>query len=112
MTERVESAVLTGPASDARPRPRLGRFIINADFGRFWLGQSLNAVGGRSITLLFPLVAVVGLHASTAQVGLVNAAQYAPVLLLSLYAGGWLAGRPRRRVLVAVNLLSALFLAV
>ena len=97
-------------AAPGRLRRRIRWLAINSDFGRLWFGQALGEVGERSITLLLPLVAVVGLHASTAQVGLVNAAQYAPVLLLSLYAGGWLAGRPRRPVLVGVNLINALFL--
>ncbi len=104
------------PAAAEAPRgplrTRTNRFSINRDFGRYWLGQGLNAVAGRSINLLFPLVAVVSLHASTATVGLVNAAQYAPVLLLSLYAGGWMVGRARRTIMVAANLLSAAFLAL
>jgi len=107
----VQAAAPPRHAAPTRFQQRVLRFTINADFGRLWLGQALGEVGERSITLLLPLVAVVGLHASSAQVGLVNAAQYAPVLLLSLYAGGWLSGRPRRPVLVAANLICALLLA-
>jgi MFS family permease len=99
------------PVSGGALRRGFAWFGINAAFGRFWLGQALGEVAERSIALLFPLVAVVTLHASTAQVGLVNAAQYVPMLLFSLYAGGWLAGRSRRSVLITVNILSAVLLA-
>ncbi|MGH6657710.1 MAG: MFS transporter [Actinocrinis sp.] len=116
-TAHLDSAAVLAPplppsTPGARLRAGVSRFSINRDFGRYWFGQSLNAVAGRSINLLFPLVAVVSLHASTAAVGLVNAAQYAPVLLLSLYAGGWMVGKARRPIMVAANLLSAAFLAV
>jgi predicted MFS family arabinose efflux permease len=110
-TRREEPTVLPGTVPAGRLRRRLARIAINGDFGRFWAGQALGEFAERSIVLLFPLIAVVSLHADTAAVGLLNAAQYAPVLLLSLYAGGWLAGRPRRRVLITTNLISALLLA-
>src|SRR5487761_1674129 len=51
-----------------------------------------------------PLVAVLTLNATVAEVGVLNALRFVPVLLLSLLAGVWLDRRRRRPVLIACAL--------
>lgn len=82
--------------------PGLGR-----DFGWFWTAQGTSAVGGQISELAVPLLAVVTLHASAAQVGLLGVARWAPFLVLALPLGV-LADRCRRRpVLVTADIARA-----
>lgn len=69
------------------------------DFNKLWLGQGISSVGSQVTLLALPLTAVLYLHASTAQVGLLSAAG------LLAYSGpsllfGVLADRMRRRPLM------------
>ncbi|GHO70487.1 MFS transporter [Ktedonobacter sp. SOSP1-52] len=50
--------------------------------------------------LALQLTAVLTLHANAAQLGLLGAAEYAPLLLLSLFAGVWVDRLPRRLLLL------------
>ncbi|MDQ3823734.1 MAG: MFS transporter [Actinomycetota bacterium] len=93
-------------ASEAPPLRRQPEFL------KLWAGQTIS-VFGDAITLLgLPLVAVLTLDASAAQMGLLTAAGLAPHLLLSLFAGVWIDRRARRRrLLVAADLGRAALLA-
>ena len=65
------------------------------------LGESAHTISlfGDQISLLtIPLVAVLALDASTAQMGYLTAAGWLPHLLFSLHAGAWVDRRGRRRV--------------
>jgi MFS family permease len=69
------------------------------DFNKLWLGQGISSVGSQVTLLALPLTAVLYLHASTGQVGLLSAAG------LLAYSGpsllfGVLADRVRRRPLM------------
>jgi MFS family permease len=71
----------------------------HADFNKLWLGQGISSVGSQVTLLALPLTAVLYLHASTAQVGLLSAAG------LLAYSGpsllfGVMADRMRRRPLM------------
>src|ERR1700733_2343440 len=44
------------------------------DFNKLWLGQGISSVGSQVTLLALPLTAVLYLHASTIQVGLLSAA--------------------------------------
>jgi MFS family permease len=71
----------------------------HSDFNKLWLGQGISAVGSQVTLLALPLTAVLYLHASTFQVGLLSAAG------LLAYSGpsllfGVLADRMRRRPLM------------
>ncbi len=93
-------------------RRRGAALAITPDFARFWLGQAVGNLAGKSITLLIPLVAVVALDVGPSEVGLLNAAQFVPLLIFTLFAGAWLSGRPHRPTLITVNAVNALLLAV
>lgn len=78
-------------------------FLVNADFGRFWSALTLSEVGARGISLVFPLVAVLTFGASPSAVGYLNAAQFAPALVVPLLAGVYLDRRARRPSLLLVH---------
>ena len=80
-------------------------------FRTFWIGETLSQFGDRISELALPLIAVVLLEASAAEVGLLTAAVWAPNLL-SLLVGSWVDQRPKKRpLLIGADLARALVLA-
>jgi MFS family permease len=81
-------------------------------FRRYWSAQTVSFFGDQISMLALPLLAVLVLHASPAQMGYLTAAGLAPNLILSLYAGVWLDRRRHRRyVMIAADLARALLVA-
>jgi MFS family permease len=90
--------------------PRLLR--ENANFRRYFIGQSISLFGDQVSLIALPLTAVLALHASAAQMGALTTAYLVPNLLLSLHAGVWVDRRGRRRqTMLAADLLRALLTA-
>ncbi len=81
------------------------------EFMKFWSGQSASLLGSQFSLLALPLTAVLVLHASPGQMGLLGASLAAPGLFFGLVAGVWLDRTRRRPVLVIANTLSAVILA-
>jgi MFS family permease len=75
--------------------PRLLR--ENANFRRYFIGQSISLFGDQVSLIALPLTAVLVLHASAAQMGALTTVYLVPNLLLSLHAGVWVDRRGRRR---------------
>lgn len=99
--EQIANAPAPQPAAvDKRPR---GVFA-NTDFAKLWVGESISLIGTQVTQFTMPLVAVLTLNATVAEVGVLNALRFVPVLLLSLLAGVWLDRRRRRPVLIACAL--------
>jgi MFS family permease len=96
--------------SAARRRPA-GGLLRTRNFGLFWVGESVSGFGSAITTVALPLVAVSTLHASTGVVALLTAASWLPWLLIGLPAGTWVDRWPRRRTLLAADLVSAAVLA-
>jgi MFS family permease len=85
-------------------RPRIPRLIrTNANFRRYFIGQSVSLLGDQVSIIALPLTAVLALHASAAQMGALTTAYLLPNLILSLHAGVWVdrSGRRRQVMLVA-----------
>jgi MFS family permease len=81
-------------------------------FLRFWSAQAVSVFGDQVSALAIPLTAVLVLHASAFEVGLLTSMAWLPHLLLSLPAGLWIDARPHRRlVMIAADLLRAAALA-
>ncbi|MEV4707317.1 MFS transporter [Actinoplanes sp. NPDC049316] len=76
----------------------------NPDFVKVWGGETVSLMGSQITDLALPLVAILTLHASAFEVGLLNVARYAPFVLLTLFAGVWFDRRRRRPTLIAANL--------
>jgi len=79
------------------------------DQSLYWWGQTTSAFGSAFSAVALPVIAVVYLGASPAQMGLISAAAIVPMLLFSLPAGA-LADRIRRprRTLMTLDSVSAL----
>ena len=74
-------------------------------FRRFWLGQTVSLLGDQVSLIALPLVAVLTLDATAAQMGYLVAAELAPNLLFSLHAGAWADQRERKRqIMIATDL--------
>src|SRR4029453_16978663 len=82
----------------ARPReeapPPLTRQPL---FLRYWAGQTISVFGDQISALAIPLTAVLALHASALEVGILTALAWLPHLLFSLPAGVWIDRRAHRR---------------
>jgi MFS family permease len=81
------------------------------DFVLLWAGQSVSELGSSVTYVAFPLVAVVLLHASAIEVGLVTAATSIAWLAIGLPAGVWVDRLPRRALLVGTDAGRALLMA-
>jgi MFS family permease len=98
------------PAADKRPR-RTG-VMHNPDFVKLWSGETVSLTGTAITQFALPLVAILTLKATVFQVGLLNATRYAPVVVLSLFAGVWLDRRRRRPILVSCSLANAVLVGL
>ena len=73
------------------------------NFWLLWSSQSVSLLGLQFGMVALPLVAVLTLHASAAQIGLLSVLNFVPWLTIGLFAGGLVARIPRRRVLMIAH---------
>ncbi|WP_217552332.1 MFS transporter [Streptomyces sp. GbtcB6] len=104
----MSDAATVGEAA-APPAPSVWR---NADFTRLWTGQTASLFAAQISELALPLVAVLALAASSAQVGLLTSVVKLPYLLVSLFAGVLVDRVRRKNILIATDLGRALVLSV
>ncbi len=83
----------------------------HGDFMRLWLAQTLSLVGSQFGGLALPLVAILVLHASAPEVGLLTGIAGVPWLLIGLFVGVGVDRVRRRPILVAADLGRGLALA-
>jgi MFS family permease len=78
------------------------------EFLKLWAAQSISQLGDQVTLVALPLVAVLTLDASAAQMGFLVAAELMPHLLFSLLAGVWIERvRVRRRLMIAADVARA-----
>ena len=95
-------------AAEAEPPPLLRQ----PEFLKLWAAQSISQLGDQVTLLALPLVAVLTLDASAAQMGFLVAAELLPHLFFSLLAGVWIErSQTRRRLMIVADLGRALLLA-
>lgn len=95
------------------PGPEGGTSVLaNRDFIKLRAGETISLLGQQIRELALPLVAILTRHATALQVGVLNAARYAPVVVSSLLAGVWLDRRRRRPILIASDLACAVLVAL
>ncbi|MFC4020144.1 MFS transporter [Micromonospora sp. GCM10011542] len=100
-------------ATRVTPAPSAGGLLRHRDFRLLWTGQAVSSVGSNVSTVALPLVAVAVLDAGAFQVAVLTAAAWLPWLLIGLPVGAWVDRLPRRPVMLACDLVSALlFLSV
>ncbi len=90
--------VLTGKSSVT------GYLANRSDFARLWAGETVSLLGSQVTTLALPLTAVIVLHSSVLQVGLLTATRWAPYLLVALPLGVWVDRRARKPLLILADL--------
>jgi len=74
-----------------------------AAFLKLWVGQSISNFGSAITNLALPLTAVVLLHASSGQMGVLRAMLTFPALFMSLLFGVWVDRLLRRPLLMAAD---------
>ena len=95
-----------------RSSGRFGALWHQPDFLRLWAGETVSLLGSQVTTLALPLTAIVLLQAGSAQLGLLSAAQNAPFLFLTLFAGVWIDHSRHRPILIFTNVGRALLLSL
>ena len=90
---------------------RLG-VLRDPSFRTFWIGESISFIGSHVTELAFPLTAVLLLHATADQMGLLTAIGYVPFLLIGLLTGVWVDRLRRRPILIATDLVAAAAVAL
>jgi MFS family permease len=79
-------------------------------FRSLWLATSVSQLGTQVSELAIPFIAVTTLRAAPFEIGVLNAVQFLPILLLSLVVGVWVDRLRRRPVLIASDLARAFIL--
>jgi MFS family permease len=82
------------------------------DFLKLWGGETVSLFGTQVTVLALPLTAVLTLEASASELGLLNAARFAPFIAVILFAGVWIDHRRRRPILIQTNVGRALLIAL
>jgi MFS family permease len=111
LVSRNVTDVIVGRLRDFAARRVDGKLIGQPGFRRLWFGQTVSEFGSQVTTLALPLAAVLVLHASTFQVGLLTTTGFAAFLLIGLPAGVWVDRVRRKPVMIAADIGRALALA-
>ena len=90
---------------------RLGTLWSHTDFMKLWTGQTISLFGSQVTLLALPLTAVVLLNATPMQMAILSAAEFAPFLLVTLFAGVWIDRKRRRPILIFADIGRAVLLA-
>jgi MFS family permease len=100
------------PADPGIPSPeRPASLWRDGNFLTMWGGQALSQFGSQITELALPVLAVLVLHATDAQVGYLNAAAMAAFLVVGLPAGAWIDRLRKRHVMIWADAVRALALA-
>ena len=110
MSQSDAAAPETIPAPT--PSGHAGSLWRDRNFLTMWSGQALSQFGAQVVELAIPVLAVLLLHATDAQVGYLNAAATAAFLVVGLPAGAWIDRMRKRHVMIAADGVRALALAV
>lgn len=85
-------------------------FGLPPDFHKLWVGQTVSLFGSNITRTGIPLIAVLTLAATPAQLGLLAAVGSLPVLIFGLFVGAWVDRLPRRPILIAADIIRLLLL--
>ncbi len=91
--------------------PLQGRLWRHPDFLKLWIGQTVDLFGGQVTDLALPTLAILLLHATPFQVGLLIALEFLGYPALGLIAGVWADRLPRRPMMLMANVGPMLALA-
>jgi MFS family permease len=95
-----------------RVAPRVPALLRDRTFRRYWSGETISMFGDQISSIALPLVGVLALHATAAEMGYLVALIWVPALLFGLHAGAWVDRRGRRRAtMIGADLCRAALLA-
>ncbi len=83
----------------------------DSDFMKLWIGETVSLLGSQITPFALPLVAILVLNATPDQMGILGAVEFAPFLLIGLFAGVWIDRRRRRPILIGADIARTLLLA-
>jgi MFS family permease len=89
---------MTAGSGEKVSSPPMGR-----DFRALWFGQSISSVGDQVSAFVLPTIAVLTLHASSVQIGALNAVATVAYPCLGLFAGVLMDRIRRRRAMVVID---------
>jgi Na+/melibiose symporter-like transporter len=81
------------------------------NFMRLWKAQMFSAFGSRITRTALPIIAVATLGIPDGMMGVLSAAQFAPGVIVAMFAGGYIDRTSKRRILIAADLVRALLVA-
>jgi MFS family permease len=82
---------------------RFGGLWRHPEFVKLWTGHTISRFGSEISNLAIPLTAALVLNASAFQMGLLGTFEFAPFLLLSLFAGVWVDRVRRLPILIVAD---------
>lgn len=91
-------------------RERKPTLVRHPDFLKLWTAETISQLGTQVTLLALPLTAILLLHATPFQVGVLTAVEFLPFILVGLPAGVWVDRLPRRPILIAGDLSRAVIL--
>jgi MFS family permease len=110
LTSDLQAVPDAQPATGAEVRPRRGGLWHHLDFRRLWIGETVSQFGTQITFIALPLVAILVLHASTFEVGLLTALDTLGFLVVGLPAGAWVDRMRFRSVLIVNDVIRAIAL--
>jgi MFS family permease len=102
---------LTTAGAASSPAPTARSLWRHPDFLRLWTAETVSQFGSQITGLAMPLAAILVLAATPFEVGLLNAMDTLPFLLVGLPAGVWVDRLRRRPILIVADLGRAALLA-
>lgn len=83
----------------------------HAEFRKLWIAQIISVFGSAITEFALPLTAVLTLQATPVEMGLLRSVQFAPHLLVGLFAGVWVDRLQKQFILVGADLGRAILLS-
>src|SRR5690349_7807807 len=92
---------------------RIGRMSLwrHRDFLRLWAAQAVSAFGSRITRVGLPIIAIASLGVPDSQIGVLAALQFAPGVVLAIFAGGVVERSKKRWLMVAADIARAALVA-
>lgn len=94
------------------PGPGIGEVLREPSFARYWTASTVSSLGTAATRVALPVLVVRNLSASNFEVGLVNAAQLLPYLVLGLLAGVFIDRWRRQPILIWASVGRAILLGL
>lgn len=99
----MNPAKTEGAEQPAPPENQEASLWRHRDFLRYWFSQSVSRTSVQVATFTLPLAAIFLFDASASELGILNAAAFAPYLLITMPAGAWIDRCRKRPLLIGAD---------